>query len=201
MGQMPGKPWQLYIVSAQGGSAQQLVPDQRDQADPSWSPDGSSLAFGGQAVSEKDAANVNAIRLLDLRTRKVTVIPGSEGLWSPRWSPAGDRLAAMSNDGTDLFVYSFSTRAWTKLAKASIGYPTWSHKGDSIFFLNHLPGGDQVFRVPVTSHKAEEVVDLKNFHAAPFLIGYWFGLAPDDSPLLIQDAGIGDFHALNLTLP
>ena len=201
MGQLPGKPWQLYMVSAQGGSAQQLIPDQRDQADPSWSPDGNSLAFGGQAVSEKDAASVNAIRLLDLRTRKVTVIPGSEGLWSPRWSPAGDRLAAMSNDGTELFVYNFSTRAWTKLAKASIGYPTWSHKGDSIFFLNHLPGGDQVFRVSVTSHKAEEVVDLKNFHAAPFLIGYWFGLAPDDSPLLIEDAGIEDFHALNLTLP
>jgi len=201
MGQLPGKPWQLYLVSAQGGSAQQLIPDQRDQADPSWSPDGTSLAFGGQAVSEKDAASVNAIRLLDLRTRKVTVIPGSAGLWSPRWSPAGDRLAAMSNDGTELFVYNFSTRTWTKLAKASIGYPTWSHNGDSIFFLNHLAGGDQVFRVSLNNHKVEEVVDLKNFHGAPFLIGYWFGLAPDDSPLLIRDAGIEDFHALNLSLP
>ncbi len=201
MGQMPGKPWQLYIVSAQGGSAQQLIPEQRDQADPTWSPDGKSLAFGGQAVSEKDAASVNAIRLLDVRTRSVTVVPGSQGLWSPRWSPAGDRLAAMSNDGNELFVYSFSTRTWTKVAKASIGYPTWSHNGDSIFFLNHLAGGDQVFRVSVTSHKLEEVADLKNFHGAPFLIGYWFGLAPDDSPLLIRDAGIWDFHALTLELP
>src|SRR5271163_4251928 len=175
MGQMPGKPWQLYIVSAQGGSPQQLIPDQRDQADPTWSPDGNTLAFGGQAVSEKDAASVNAIRLLDVRTRSVTVVPGSEGLWSPRWAPAGDRLAAMSNDGNELFVYSLSTRAWTKVAKASIGYPTWSHNGDSIFFLNHLAGGDQVFRVSVTSHKLEEVADLKNFRGAPFLIGYWFG--------------------------
>jgi Tol biopolymer transport system component len=201
MGQLAGKPWQLYIVSAQGGPAQQLMPEQRDQADPSWSPDGSSLVFGGQAVPEKDAANVNAIRLLDLRTRTVTVVPGSKGLWSPRWSPMGDRLAAMSNDGNELFVYNFSTRAWTELAKASIGYPTWSHNGDSIFFLNHLAGGDQVFRVWVTSHKLEEVADLKNFHAAPFVVGYWFGLAPDDSPLLIRDAGIWDFHALSLTLP
>jgi eukaryotic-like serine/threonine-protein kinase len=201
MGQLAGKPWQLYIVSAQGGPAQQLMPEQRDQADPTWSPDGSSLVFGGQAVTEKDAANVNAVRLLDLRTRAVTVVPGSKGLWSPRWSPRGDRLAAMSNDGNELFVYSFSTRAWTELAKASIGYPTWSRNGDSIFFLNHLAGGDQVFRVSVTSHKVEEVADLKNFHAAPFVVGYWFGLAPDDSPLLIRDAGIWDFHALSLTLP
>ena len=201
MGQMPGKPWQLYIVSAQGGAPQQLIPDQRDQADPTWSPDGNSLAFGGQAVSEKDAARVNAVRLLDLRTRSVTVVPGSEGLWSPRWAPAGGRLAAMSNDGNELFVYDFSTHAWSKLARASIGYPTWSHNADSIFFLNHLAGGDQVFRVSVATRKLEEVTDLKNFHGAPFLIGYWFGLAPDDSPLLIRDAGIWDFHALSVTLP
>jgi eukaryotic-like serine/threonine-protein kinase len=201
MGQLPGKPWQLYVVSAQGGSAQQLIPDQRDQADPTWSPDGNSLAFGGQAVSEKDAARVNAIRLLDLRTRSVTVVPGSEGLWSPRWAPVGNRIAAMSNDGNELFVYSFSTRAWTRLAKASIGYPTWSHNGDSIFFLNHLAGGDQVFRVSAATGKLEVVTDLKNFHGAAFLIGYWFGLAPDDSPLLIRDAGIWDFHSLSLTLP
>jgi serine/threonine protein kinase/Tol biopolymer transport system component len=201
MGQMPGKPWQLYIVSAQGGSPQQLIPDQRDQADPTWSPDGNSLAFGGQAVSEKDAARVNAVRLLDLRTRTVTVVPGSEGLWSPRWAPVGNRLAAMSNDGNELFVYDFATHAWSKLAEASIGYPTWSHNGDSIFFLNHLAGGDQVFRVSVATRKLEEVTDLKNFHGAPFLIGYWFGLAPDDSPMLIRDAGIWDFHALSVTLP
>jgi serine/threonine protein kinase/Tol biopolymer transport system component len=202
MGQLPGKPWQLYIVSSQGGSVlQPLIPDRRDQADPTWSPDGSSLAFGGQAVSEKDAASVNAVQLLDLRTRRVTVVPGSNGLWSPRWSPAGDRLAAMSNNGNELFVYNFGTRAWTELAKASIGYPTWSHNGDSILFLNHLPGGDKVFGVSVTGHKLEEVADLKNFHGAPFLVGYWFGLAPDDSPLLVRDAGIWDFHALSLTLP
>jgi eukaryotic-like serine/threonine-protein kinase len=201
MGQLPGKPWQLYIVSAQGGSPLQLIPSQQDQADPTWSPDGNTLAFGGQAVSEKEAARVNAIRLLDLRTRSVTVVPGSEGLWSPRWSPVGGRLAAMSNDGNELFVFDFTAHAWSKLAQASIGYPTWSHQGDSIFFLNHLAGGDQVFRVPVATRKLEEVTDLKNFHGAPFLIGYWFGLAPDDAPLLIRDAGIWDFHALTVTLP
>jgi serine/threonine protein kinase/Tol biopolymer transport system component len=201
MGQLPGKPWQLYVVSAQGGVPQQLIPSQHDQADPTWSPDGNSLAFGGQAVAEKDAAKVNAIHLLDLRTHSVTVIPGSEGLWSPRWAPAGNRLAAMSNDGNELFIYNFSTHSWTKLAKASIGYPAWSHNGDSIFFLNHLAGGDQVFRVSVSTGKLEVVTDLKNFHGAPFLIGYWFGLAPDDSPLLIRDAGIWDFDSLSLTLP
>jgi len=53
MGQSPGKPWQVCIVRAEGGEVQRPVPDRRDQADPSWSPDGSSLAFGGQAGARK----------------------------------------------------------------------------------------------------------------------------------------------------
>jgi serine/threonine protein kinase/Tol biopolymer transport system component len=201
MGRLPGKPWQLYLESALGGTPQLLLPEQRDQADPTWSADGKSLAFGGQAVAEKEAASVNVIRLLDLATHSVTVIPGSNGLWSPRWSPAGDRIAAMSNDGTKLFVYDFKSKVWTQVAQASFGYPTWSHQGDAIIFLNHLAGGDRVFRVSIASHQLEELADLKNFHAAPFVDGYWLGLAPDDALLLIRDAGIWNFYALDLSLP
>jgi serine/threonine protein kinase/Tol biopolymer transport system component len=201
MGQLPGKPWQVCIVGAEGGTVQRPIPEQRDQADPSWSPDGRSLAFGGQAVVDKDAARVNAIRVLDLQTRQVSVLPGSQGLWSPRWSPTGGRIAAMSNDGDKLLLFDFRTRVWTELVQMSLGYPQWSHSGESIFFLAHLPGADEVFRVRIATHKAEEVVDLKNFHQAPFRVGYWIGLAPDDSPLLVRDAGTRDFHALTLQLP
>jgi serine/threonine protein kinase/Tol biopolymer transport system component len=201
MGQMPGKPWQIYSVNAQGGSAQQLMPEPRDQADPTWSADGKMLAFGGQAVAQRDAPRVNAIRLLDMRTHTVTIVPGSNGLWSPRWSPKGDRLAAMSNDGYHLFLYNVASKQWTELAQASIGYPTWSRNGDFIYFLNHLPTGDQVYRVSLADRKLEPVADLKNFHAAPFSVGYWLGLAPDDSLLLVRDAGILDVYALSVTLP
>jgi hypothetical protein len=45
------------------------------------------------------------------------------------------------------------------------------------------------------------VADLKNFHQAPFLAGGWMGLAPDDSPMLMRDAGTQDFYALSLRLP
>jgi serine/threonine protein kinase/Tol biopolymer transport system component len=201
MGQMPGKPWQIYTVNAQGGSAQQLMPEPRDQADPMWSADGKTLAFGGQAVAQKDAPRVNAIRLLDMSTHTVTIVPGSNGLWSPRWSPKGDRLAAMSNDGYHLFLYNVASKQWTELAQASIGYPSWSRNGDFIYFLNHLPTGDQVYRVSLADHKLEPVADLKNFHAAPFSVGYWLGLAPDDSLLLVRDAGILDLYALSVALP
>ncbi len=201
MGQAPGKHWQLYLVSADGGSVERPLAEESDQADPSWSADGNSLVFGGQAVRETDAARVNAVRVLDLRTHRASVLPGSEGLWSPRWSPTGRQIAAMSNDGDTLFLFDFGTRAWTTLVQMSLGYPQWSHNGDSVSFLGHAPGADKVFRARVGDRKIEEVVDLKNFHQAPFLAGGWLGLAPDDSPMLMRDAGTQDFHALSVQLP
>jgi Tol biopolymer transport system component len=201
MAQAAGKPWQVCIVRAEGGAVERPVPDQRDEADPGWSPDGRLMAFGGQAVVEKEAARVDAIRVLDLQTHRVSVLPGSQGLWSPRWSPKGGYIAAMSNDGNELLLFDFSTRKWTELARMSLGYPQWSHDGESVFFVGHPPGADKVFRVTLSGHKIEDVADLKNFHQAPFLVGNWMGLAPDDSPLLVRDAGTQDFYALSLQLP
>ena len=201
MGQAPDKPWQIYTVRPDGGSVDQLMPSTEDQADPTWSADGNSLAFGGQAVLEKDAATVNAIRILNLKTRALLTLKGSEGLWSPRWSPTGKQIAAMSNDGNHLYVYDVDAGTWSELAHLSLGYPTWSHDGEYIYFLQHFPAGDRLSRVSVATHKVEDLEDLKDFHQAPFLAGYWVGLAPDDSPLLVRDVGTRDFHALTLSLP
>ena len=43
-----GKPGKIYLVSADGGSPQQLLPeDPEPQQDPDWSPDGDKIIFGG----------------------------------------------------------------------------------------------------------------------------------------------------------
>jgi eukaryotic-like serine/threonine-protein kinase len=201
MGRTPGQPWQIYLVGVENGTIERPLPDQHDQADPTWSPDGKSLAFGGQAVFEKDAAAVNAVRMLDLETHRVSDLPGSQGLWSPRWSPDGHYIAAMSNDGNTLLIFDFTTEKWSEVAQMSLGYPQWSHNGDSLFFLGHPPGADKVFRVRLADHRPAEVLDLKYFHPAPSSVGTWIGLAPDDSPLAMRDAGTQDFHALTLQLP
>jgi eukaryotic-like serine/threonine-protein kinase len=201
MGQNPGQPWQVYVANAADGALDRPVEDAHDQADPTWSADGGSLAFGGQAVFEKDAPSVNAVRILDLKTRQVSLLPGSQGLWSPRWSPNGRYIAAMSNDGNKLLLFDFTTKAWTEMAQMSLGYPQWSRNGDAVFFLGHLPGADKVFRVGLNDRNMQEVADLKNFHPAPSKIGTWVGLALDNSPLLMRDAGTQDFHALRVQLP
>ena len=77
----PDRPDTLYLVSADGGSPRQPIPGSPCGSDPNWSPDGNSLLFGCWPRDKK-----LDLRTLDLRTGVVSKVPGSDELWSPRWS-------------------------------------------------------------------------------------------------------------------
>jgi serine/threonine protein kinase/Tol biopolymer transport system component len=201
MGQLPGKNWQIYIVSAEGGTPERVAPGERDQNDPNWSPDGSSLAFGGYGGPEIAAPNQNAVRILDLKTHQLSTLPGSETLWSPRWSPDGRYMLAMSNEERKMLVFDFKTQKWATLVELPLGYPQWSHDSAYVYFRAYLMGGDVIERVRLSDRKVEQIVSLKAFHDAPSAFGSWVGLDANDAPLLMRDAGAQDIHALTLDLP
>jgi len=50
------------------------------------------------------------IRILDLTTQKVSTVSGSDGMFSPRWSPDGRYLAALSTISGWLMFYDFQTQ-------------------------------------------------------------------------------------------
>jgi Tol biopolymer transport system component len=81
----PGGMWKLYLVSANGGAPQEVVTESGSQIDANWSSDGTKLMFG---AFNHDAGGLN-IRILDFKTGKIEKVPGSDGLFSPRWSPDG----------------------------------------------------------------------------------------------------------------
>jgi Tol biopolymer transport system component len=206
----PGKPWKIYLVSADGGSSQQLLPGERPEADPTWSADGNSLVFGGLlSIVESSlppspgllvgTSGSLAIRVVDLRTHQVSELPGSEGLYSPRWSPSGRYICALTADSKKLLLFDIATQKWTQLADMSVGYPSWSRNGEYIYLQSFFRDEPTVTRVRVSDHKLEKLASLNGFQfTGP---NYWFGLAPSDSPLLLRNVGTREIYALDWDAP
>jgi Tol biopolymer transport system component len=189
-----GKPATLYLASADGSSSEKLMAGDIQQAtDPGWSPDGAKIVFGGVFFG------ATAIHVLDMRTHQVSTLPASEGLYAPRLSPDGRYVAAMPVDQLSVMLYDFETQHWVELVKANAGYPNWSKDGKYLYFLG-VPKDPAVLRVRISDHKLERVVDLKDSRMGGYF-GFWLGLAPDDSPLLLRDTGSQEIYALDWVTP
>ena len=129
-GHPPGKPWQIYMIPAQGGSPELIYRSATNSADPTWSPDGKSLAFGENSLNNQGSA----VYVMDLKARTPVKLPGSDGLYSPRWSPDGRYLAAIPLDSLRLMLFDFTTQKWKELANLFVAYPTWSRDGHYLYF-------------------------------------------------------------------
>src|SRR5262249_5644140 len=110
---LPGaETWQIYVVSSEGGTPQRIVPSEQSQMDVGWSPDGNSLVFG----TRHEPNSPMPIYTIDLRSKRVSTLPGSAGLFSPRWSPDGRYIAAITSEVTfKLMLFDFSTQKWTEV--------------------------------------------------------------------------------------
>ena len=54
-----------------------------------------------------------------------------------------------------------------------------------------------MYRIPVPSGNPERIADLSD---VPLVgaFGFWFGLDPNDRPLLLRNSGTSDIYALTL---
>jgi eukaryotic-like serine/threonine-protein kinase len=203
MARQAGHTWNVYIVGADGGAPEQPLPVDHPGSDPSWSPDGNSLLFAHHPDDLKPGGKLQ-LEIVDLKTHAVATVPGSEGLWSPRWSPDGRYIIATPRPPDRLMLFDVKAQRWSELLKAAAAWPEWSHKSDYVYFsgspVANQPTG--IYRIRISDRKVELVVSLKDFRQPVGPLGAsWSGLAPDDSPLLLRDIGTTDIYALDLDLP
>jgi len=197
----PGRPLQTFLISAQGGAPQQMLAEDRPQLDATWSPEGKKIAFGRDGASVSEGQTIS---ILDLDTHRVSTVPDSQDLFSPRWSPDGRYLAALKLDSTKLLLFDFKTQKWSDwiTEPGVVGYVNWSEDGSYLYYDSSFTDHPTFRRVKVGQTRSELLVDLKGLprYLAPPAYG-WSGVAPDGSALFTRDLSTDEIYALDLELP
>jgi Tol biopolymer transport system component/DNA-binding winged helix-turn-helix (wHTH) protein len=200
-GSQPGKPWNIFLISAAGGPAEQITNGKLFDLDPTWSSDGSKLAFG-ESRMEADTQKAS-IRILDLASRQVTTVPGSDGLCCPRWSPDGQFLVASHPAGDVMMLYEFASGKWRVLQKnvGLTGYMKWSKDSKEVFFDTIETSDPAFYTVHVSDSHLQTIVPISDLRRYYSHFGSWSGVTPDGAPLLVRDISSEEVYSLDLQLP
>ena len=197
-----GKPWKIFLVSAEGGSPRPLLSENTPELDPTWSSDGTQLAFGtGDVFGTK-----SEIKIVDIDSHQVSALPGSSGMFSPRWSPDGRYLAALSFERhpKKLLLYDFQAKKWVEWAtNQDMSYLSWAPDSRHVQYVQSA-GGDsdsRIRRVKIGESNPEDLFTLKDLRQFDGTLGRWSDTAPDGSQMFVRDASGRDIYALDVDFP
>jgi serine/threonine protein kinase len=193
-----GQPFKIFLISAQGGTPEQMFSEKEYQADAHWFPDGKRMIFGRTPFIPGSSEKV-AIQVLDLGTKQVSTFPGSENLYAPRVSPDGKHLAALSSDNKKLLIFDFHTQKWSDWVSEpeAISWPTWSRDGQYVYYSS-FSKNPAYRRVRVGQIRSEVFADLKDLHEFG---GSWSGLTPGGAALFVRDVSTDEIYSLDVELP
>jgi Tol biopolymer transport system component len=194
-----GKPWKISTITPDGGAPQDILVENHGQIDANWSRDGSRIMFGYLRV--EGGGN---IRIVNLRTHEVTTVPGSDGLFSPRWSPDGRYIAALSIDNTRVMLFDYETQKWStwlEEAAGAVSYPVWSADSKYLYFDDLVTDEESIRRVEVGKRQTEKVLKLEGIERYPGPFGLWSGRMADGSSMFVRDRSSQEVYELSVVLP
>lgn len=199
MARKPNQRWAIYMINADGSNLHIVDPENRSQADPDWSPNGKSIIFGRLPDLMSEASMPKAIYTYNLTTHQLQKLPGSDGLFSPRWSSDGRYIAALSIDQTRLMLYSLKTKTWRLLTHQSIADPAWGYSNQSIYFHDFVQPGQPLYRVNIQTGKIQAIANLKDLRAADAVDYRFAGLAPGNVPLVDARTSTANIYTMPVT--
>jgi Tol biopolymer transport system component len=182
-----GQPWRAALVATDGSKVVTPLTAAEAEADPDWAPSGDRIVFG--AVPNPDRGEEALLRILNLRSHSAYPIPGSQGYHSPRWSPAGDTIAAIKANSDVVGFSDLNRKEWRNVkVSGRLGYPNWSSDGKFLHVLANVGTAEAtVMALDPTRLSSQTVAPLNSFRQPTFSFGDWIGLAPDNRPVALRD--------------
>lgn len=177
MGKLATEPWSVFVVSKDGTGLHKVSLGEDSKGAPTWSPDSRELVYGNVNCQELQNCSIHR---LDLKTAKESIIPGSEGLTTARWSPDGRFIAALRIQTEQVFIYSLSDTKWRKLADNINGNDLeWSADSKALYCIRPSGEHPQILRIPIDGGgSAVLAVDLTGFGRMTGGIDTWFTISP-----------------------
>jgi Tol biopolymer transport system component len=189
---------ELYRVSVDSGAPEKLTSEGFTEVLPSWSPDGKSIYFNDYPI-----AGHMRIRILDLETRKVSTMPGSDGYYAPSWSPDGQYLAGTQNPPKSLAVYSVKTKQWKQLKvfEHDWGFFVWAPDSKSLYLMRgpaEAGTGEQtgIYRLTVPDGKWELFAKFTGMNTVPNGAQDFVSITPEGHIAAMSDASVSQIYQM-----
>jgi eukaryotic-like serine/threonine-protein kinase len=188
---------QLYLVSADGGTPEKLVADPKGEVAPAWWPDGKAIAFND---FPRAGGKLPGIRVVDLATRKISIMQGSEGFYVPSWSPDGKYMVAIAQNPSRMMLYTAQTSAWKELKRFDVpwGYWVWSIDSRSIY-MAVIPGTPGVYRLSIPDGKWEFVTKFDGVNVTSDELENFLSLTADGRPAIMSDTSVVQIYSAKWT--
>jgi Tol biopolymer transport system component len=165
---------------------------------PSWSPDGSKIAF----TSDRDG-NLE-VYMLDVDTLEATRVTNNDAIdWNPSWSPSGDLISFVSNrdaraaSGYDIYTVTEAGKRISRLtfrAQGADSNPAWTpipEGGTSskyIVFVSDRDGNLEIYRLAMADESVTRLTYReKNTDSSP-------SLSPDGTRIAFQSDVDGNWE-------
>jgi TolB protein len=158
---------QLFLMDMAGGKERQLTRDDADHEDPSWSPDGRSVAF----VLIKEGRK--GLALIDAASGQTEVLgPAGQSPIHPSFSPDGkallyctdDDLAPPAKNESEIYAMDLATRKVRTVISGGVNtYPVMSPDGRKIAWRKIV--GDMNSEVFVADADGRNPVNITSHHA------------------------------------